>query len=126
MSYEDKDLCVVQHLDEYISRTTLMRENSSLQLLISFIQPYKPVSKDTVTCWIKEVLRDAGINMNTYSSHSSRAAATSYGFEKGTRITKILDAAGWSHARTFASYYRKSIVSETLGTSMIQAFVEDT
>lgn len=126
MSYEDKDLCVVQHLDEYISRTTLMRENSSSQLLISFIKPYKPVSKDTVARWIKEVLRDAGIDTNTYSSHSSRAAATSYGFEKGTRITEILDAAGWSNARTFASYYHKPIVSETLGTSMMQAFAEDT
>ena len=54
----------------------------------------EPVSNDTVARWIKEVLRDAGIDTNTYSLHSSRAAATSYGFEKGTRITEILDAAG--------------------------------
>ena len=53
MSYEGKDLCVVQHLDEYISRATSMPENSSLQLLISFIKPYKPFSKDTVARWIK-------------------------------------------------------------------------
>jgi hypothetical protein len=105
MSYADKDLCVVQHQDEYITRTTSIRADKS-QLLISFIKPNNPVSKDMVACWIKEVLRDAGIDTNIYSSHSSRAAATSYGFAKGTRITEIMDAAGWSNAQTFASYYQ--------------------
>ena len=55
MSYADKNLCVVQHLDEYIRRTTSIRANNS-QLLISFIKPYNPVSKDTVARWIKQVL----------------------------------------------------------------------
>ena len=63
--------------------------------------------------WIKEILRDAGIDTNTDTSHSSRAAATSYGFEKGTRIAEILDAAGSSDARTFASYYQKPVVRHT-------------
>ena len=125
MSYADKNLCVVQHLDEYIRRTTSIRANNS-QLLISFIKPYNPVSKDTVARWIKQVLRDAGIDTSNYTSHSSRAAATSYGFEKGTRITEILDAAGWSNAQTFASYYQKPIVSDTLGTSIMQAFAAET
>ena len=116
--------CVVRHLDEYIHRTTSLRTDNS-QLLISFIKPHNPVSKDTVARWIKEVLRDAGIDTNIYSSHSSRAAATSYGFAKGARLTEILEAAGWSNAQTFASYYQKPIVTDTLGTNIMQAFAAD-
>ena len=123
-SYADRDLCVVRHLDEYIHRTTSLRTDNS-QLLISFIKTHNPVSKDTVARWIKEVLRDAGIDTNIYSSHSSRAAATSYGFAKGARLTEILEAAGWSNAQTFASYYQKPIVTDTLGTNIMQAFAAE-
>ncbi len=96
LSYSDKDLCVVHHLEEYIRRIATIRKDKS-QLLISYIKPHNPVSKDTIARWVEGVLKDADINTNNYSSHSSRAAATSYGFAKGVKLTEILQAAGWSN-----------------------------
>lgn len=41
---EDKELCVVQHLREYIHRTDPSRKDHS-QLLLSYVKPFKPVAK---------------------------------------------------------------------------------
>ena len=45
---EDKELCVVQHLREYIHRTDPLRKDHS-QLLLSYVKPFKPVAGDTVS-----------------------------------------------------------------------------
>lgn len=71
-----KKLCVVEHLEEYLQRTKQLREEHS-QLLISYVKPFKPVSKDTISRWVKQGLESAGIDINKYSAHSSRAASTS-------------------------------------------------
>lgn len=125
LGYTDRNLCVVQHLDEYLRRTVTLRCDIS-QLFVSFIKPHKAVSKDTIGRWIKEVLKDAGIDTKIYSSHSSRAASTSYSFETGAKLTDILQAAGWSNARTFALYYKKPIETRTLGNNIMQAFTAGT
>ena len=36
-------------------------------------------TKDIVSRWCKSLLKDSGINIDNYSSQSSRAAASSYG-----------------------------------------------
>ena len=43
---EDKELCVAQHLREYIPRTNPLRKDHS-QLLLSYVKPFKP--RDTVS-----------------------------------------------------------------------------
>lgn len=44
---EDKKLCVVEHLTEYISRTKPLRKEHS-QLLLTYIKPHDPVLRDTI------------------------------------------------------------------------------
>ena len=73
---DDKKICVVEHLKEYLQKTQPNRMGHS-QLLLSYIKPYKPVCKDTVARWIKLVLKLAGIDVEKYTAHSSRAASTS-------------------------------------------------
>ena len=49
---QDKYLCVVSALDEYLNRTEeWMRVNNETQLLLSSIQPHKQVS--TISGWLK-------------------------------------------------------------------------
>jgi hypothetical protein len=69
---EDRKLCVVSHLPHYLSRTQHLREKYS-QLLLSYVKPYKPVSKETISRWVKLVLQAAGIDVTEYRPHSSRA-----------------------------------------------------
>ena len=58
---EDKELHVVQHLREYILRTEPLSKDHS-QLLLSYVKPLMPVSRDTISRWVKHVLQYAGIS----------------------------------------------------------------
>ena len=105
---EAKELCVVQHLREYIHRTDPLCKDHS-QLLLSYVKPFKPVARDTVSRWVKQVLQSAVIDITKYSTHSCRAASTSNVKVKGLNIAEIMKCAGWSTARTFARFYDKPV-----------------
>ena len=52
-SFEQSSICVVTTLKEYLVRTKALRVSSQSQLLISYVKPYKPVSRDTATSWAR-------------------------------------------------------------------------
>ena len=110
---EDPQLCVIRHLQEYINRTSGLRTGNK-QLFLSFTKPHKPVSKETISRWVKTVLKGAGIDTTKYSAHSSRASSTSFCESKGLNLQEIMKAAGWSRAGTFAKYYQKETDSTEL------------
>lgn len=117
---EDPRICIVQHLEEYLKRTVQLREKHT-QLLISYVKPNRPVSKDTVSRWVKEVLHLAGIDTKVYGSHSSRAASTSFCQQKGLDLVTIMKSAGWSNVGTFARFYDKPLESPNFGLALVQA-----
>ena len=43
-TYKDSELCVVAHLKQYIKMTASFRNGGTNQLLLSFVQPHKPIS----------------------------------------------------------------------------------
>ena len=112
-SYPDnKNLCVVTYLNQYIKRTKPFRHNNT-QLFLSFISPHKPVSKETISRWLKIVLQKSGVDINIYKAHSTRAASTS-SVHQEVDIATIMKAAGWSNAKTFATYYHKKTDKKTV------------
>ena len=98
-------LCIVDNLKEYLKKTSPYRKH--YELFLSYHKPHAPVSKDTLARWCKEMLSQAGININEHTSHSSRSAASSYLYAKGISLRDICDAAGWSSERTFVSFYKR-------------------
>ena len=72
----DKRLCVVELLEAYIKRTLPLRKGTK-QLLICYKAPHGPVSKDTISRWIKQTMKAAGIDTTVFKPHSTRGAATS-------------------------------------------------
>ena len=117
---DDKRICVVDYSGEYLNRTRTLRENQT-QLLISYAKPFKPVSKDTIARWVKKLLEQSGIDINKYTTHSTRAAATSYCKAKGLTLAEIMKSAGWSNASTFERYYHKSLDTENFGTVLLKS-----
>ena len=105
---EDKELCVLQHLREYIHRTDPLRKDHS-QLLLSYVKPLRPVARDTVSRWVKQVLQSAGIDITKYSAHSCRAASTSNVKVKGLNFAEIMKSAGWPTVSTFTRFYDKPV-----------------
>ena len=114
------NLCVVSHLKIYLERTATMRGEFS-KLLISYIKPHRPVCSSTISKWVKSVLKDAGIDVTTFSGNSARPASTSYGVAAGLTLQEILKAGGWSNAQTFAKHYKKPI-TRNFGTNIVEHY----
>ena len=92
----DRKLCVVTYLREYLKRTKVLRGNNS-QLLLSD----KLATKATTARWVKTILQQAGIDVSTYTAHSSRAPATSHVQKQGLNLQEIMKSAGWTSSSIF-------------------------
>ena len=105
---EDPSICVVECLKSYLKRTGKLRTSS--KLLISYLKPYKAVSKQTISRWIKKVMFEAGIDTEIFKSHSTRAAACSKLKNNSVPIEEIIETAGWANAKCFKKFYDKVIL----------------
>ena len=56
----------------YLVKTRELRKGEN-QLLISFRDPYGPVTKDTIARWIREVMASARFDVNIFKAHSVRS-----------------------------------------------------
>jgi len=100
----DSNMCIVSHLQKYLEMTFELH-NFSQQLLISFIKPHRPVSRETVSQWIKNFMSLAGIDTSKYKSHSTRGASASYLVSKHFDVKDIMSSDGWSKEETFRRFY---------------------
>lgn len=123
---QEHNLCIIRHLKEYIKKTSVHRTDiNKSQLLLSYQRPFKPVSKDTISRWIKIVLKEAGIDTTKFTAHSTRAASTSAAAKAGVPIERILDSAGWSNSGTFARFYHKPLdVQCNIGSVLLEANID--
>ena len=108
---DDLGLCVCHTIDLYLTRTEKWRKEES-QMLLSYISPHKKVSTDTVSRWIKQCIRQAGIDTAVFKAHSTRAASTSKAHLEGVSVSEIMKNASWSNESTFQKFYNKTSESE--------------
>ena len=78
----------------YLKRTEVICEEQT-QLLISFINRHKTVSTPTVSRWLMNVLSAAGIDNNTFTAHSARAASGSKAKAQRAPTNEILKRGSW-------------------------------
>lgn len=109
--YVDERLCVVRALDQYLFTTEKHRECDAL--FLSTRRPYTAAARDTISRWLKIVLKRSGIDISTYSGHSFRHASTSKANDRGVSVDSIFKAAGWcQNSKVFAKHYRRPIVDK--------------
>ena len=75
-TFKDSELCVIADLKQYIKMTAPFGNTDTKQLLLSFVQTHKPVSTKTLSRWCVTVMKQSGINVNIFGSHSTRSAST--------------------------------------------------
>ena len=91
--FENKSICIVECLKEYIARTSTLRKEGT-QLFINFDESsHKAVSRDIISRWIKFVIEDAGIDVDLYNAHGTRSAASSCAKQNNTTIDDIIKTA---------------------------------
>jgi len=81
-------------MDIYIKRSEAWRGTES-QLLLSFVNPHKPVST---------------IDTDTFSGHSVRSASSSKARLVGVPIKEILKRGHWSQESTFQKFYCRELI----------------
>lgn len=114
----DRTLCVVRYLAEYLKRTEGLREGTT-SLFISYKKPHKAVGRDTISRWTKKTMEEAGINLDIFKPHSTRAASTSTAMSRDVPLETILRTAGWQKETTFTKFYSKTLCTEgTVGETL--------
>ena len=116
-----KRLCVVRTLKMYLKRTEDFRSYSGL--LLSFIRPHKPISRDTLSRWVLLVLCKSGLDTSKYKSHSTRGASASAARRLGVPLNLIMKRASWKCATSFARFYDKQIEQDEcqVGDALLNA-----
>ena len=108
----DRRLCCYTVLKEYLVRTKSLRSTKQ-RLMLSYIKPYKEITRDTVSRWIRTVMIRAGIDVTVFSAHSVRSASTSKARDNNVPISTIMKRAGWTSGSTFQKYYSLEIEDDS-------------
>ena len=112
---DDKDLRVVTAVDEYLLRTSDWRKgNHQIELLLSHIKPHKEVVSSKISGWVKATLKLAGVDVDIFQPHSTRAASTSKSNATGLALGEILGRESWFNAFPWQRFYKKGIIPTTV------------
>ena len=117
---ENEALCPVKCIDAYLEMTQPWRENLGTEtrnmLWLSFASPHKPVSKPTITRWIISILNKAGIDTQSFKSHSVRAASSPKVSKAGLSTADILIRGNWKGASVWEKHYHKTLSHQLKGS----------
>ena len=114
------ELDVASHVSFYLEKTQEYRDEKG-QVFLSWLTK-KPVVKQSLARWLKEVLGLAGIDTSVYKSHSYRGAGLSHAFQKGASIDQIVAAGNWANSSTFNMYYNAPSHSSDIGNIILGDF----
>jgi hypothetical protein len=106
--------CVISTINCYHDRNKGWHNGSGKsQLLLSFVEPHKPVVPCTIAGWLVQVMSSAGVDTPKFRAHSTRGTATSKGQAKGLSRQEIINMARWKKASTLKRHYLRDIVTDT-------------
>jgi len=104
-------LCVVHCMTEYLGKRNLLVPAEIKQLFITYGHPHRPATNDTISRWIQNGLKSAGIDTQTFRAHSCRAAAASKARQIGISREEIMKRGCWSSDSIFKTFYDKDIIN---------------
>ena len=113
-------LCPVRAVREYLRRTRGFRpELPRLFLTTGFKR--KVVSRNTLSFWLREVIRRAYRSSDQelplrIRPHELRAIAPSVAFKRNFAVGQVMRAGVWSRQTTFTSFYLRDVTHRSLDT----------
>ena len=115
-------LCVVRCLKQYEAVTNQFRvitPERAAPLFLSYMKPHKPVTTQRLAHWVKDLLKEAGVDTEVFKAHSVRGATTSAAMHKGVHISDILSTADWSRESTFRNFYYRPATEDTFAQRVL-------
>ncbi|KAG1056529.1 hypothetical protein G6F43_001580 [Rhizopus delemar] len=87
--------------------------------IIPELNKWNTTKETTVANWVKDIMKQAGIDTEKYGPHSIRSAASTKAVEKGHSIENVKQHANWSrNTQTFERFYYKPTTTLTLGSQI--------
>ena len=119
---EDSMLCPYTVLSFYLHKTSSLRGLTASRVLLSYQKPHKPVSRATVSRWVKSAMELSGVDTSIFKPHSTRSASVSKAANAGVPLADILKSAGWRTDQCFAKHYLKPIQQQqvTYSTTVLR------
>ena len=113
-------LCPVRAVREYLKRTRMFRPELP-RLFLSTGLRRKMVSKNSISFWLREVIRSAYVSSGEepparIRAHSSRSIASSALFRSNYAVGQVMRAGVWSRQTTFTSFYLRDVTHRFLDT----------
>lgn len=103
-------LCIPSVLKDFLKLSATLRGPTVNTLFLTTTTPYRPATTPTLARWAKHILSCAGIDIQTFTAHSTRHSAVSCAARSGVSMDAIFKAAGWSHSsKMFAQVYNRPL-----------------
>lgn len=116
-------ICPAKTLLSYLEKTKDLRKNQ--KLFIGVKKPYNSVGAQTLSRWVKKTLDGSGIDIRTFSAHSTRHASSSRAYKLGVNLDTIRNTAGWSESsHTFGKFYCRTVINKN-NDSLARAILND-
>lgn len=111
---EMPELCVASTIIHYLRRTKEIRKPEQTYLFLTHKKPIHQATVQTLSRWVKTVLKNSGVDTTIFSTHSTRHAATSAAARLGVNIDTIRNTAGWTRSsQVFNKFYNRPLVQNT-------------
>ena len=126
VSWDAEELDVAFYVKKYIDKTFVLRWRSyrkglgkPVQLFLSH-KTGLPVTKSSISRWIKEVMSLAGLNTHSFLPHSTRGASVSAAARRGASVSQILNAGDWTNLGTYQRFYDRTIDDTPVGRMILE------
>ena len=122
VSWDDERLDVCKYVHHYIDATLKFRLKAIFKLklpkptqLFLSHRTGLPVTRATISRWIREVLAMAGIDTSTFGPGSTRGASASAAASQGASAQQIMNAGSWTNLGTFSRFYNRAVEDTPVG-----------
>ena len=118
-------LCPVRALRLYLLRARSLSPGRH-RLFVSPRRPARPLSKNAVSFFLREVISAAGAarpQVGSLWAHEVRSVSTSVAFHRNWSVTSVLESATWASSSVFSSFYLRDIQHEFDGLLSLGPFV---
>ena len=126
VSWDAPELDVAFYVHKYIDKTLSFRCRAvrrglkkPTQLFLSYATGL-PVTKSTISRWLKDVLTLAGIDTSVFSGGSTRGASASAAARRGASVAQILGAGDWTNLGTYQRFYNRTVDDTPVGRLILE------
>ncbi len=105
---ENTNICPATALKVYLERTRGV-ERPNDKVFLSSKAPYQELAKDTIATDTMSTMKEAGVDIARYKSHSTRHAAATKAIESGATIDEVMARGGWKSRHVFQEFYNCAV-----------------